>query len=71
MKRTQREIILKSLTGRVKPLTAEDLASKTGLKLSSVRVVLSGLQTDGLVRQAGRRSSAIGRPSNLYLRSDS
>lgn len=70
MKKTQRAAILKVLKGRAKPLTAEEIAGKAGLKLSSTRVVLSNLQKDGEVRLAGLRSSAIGRPANLYLLSN-
>jgi predicted ArsR family transcriptional regulator len=70
VKKTQREVILKTLKGRAKPLSALDIAAKTGVKIESARVVLSGLQTDGLVKLAGTRSSAIGRPQNLYLLAD-
>ena len=67
MKTTQRELVLKTLKGRSKPLTAAEISDKAGIQLNSTRVILSGLLYSGDVKLAGLRSSAIGRPSNLYL----
>jgi predicted ArsR family transcriptional regulator len=64
---TQREAILKTLRGRKTPLTAQEISDKAGLPLNSTRVALHGLTAEGDVVLSGLRSSAIGRPSNLYL----
>lgn len=67
MGKTQRELVLGTLRGRKTPLTAAEISDKAGLQLNSTRVILSGLLAEGDVVLEGLRSSAIGRPSNLYL----
>src|SRR5688572_33062093 len=47
------------------PSTVDDIASKLGLTRSAVRVQLTGMERDGLVRRAGQRPGTT-RPSHVF-----
>ena len=48
-------------------LSVEEMASAVGVTDNAVRVQLSALERDGLVRTAGtRRDGAVGKPATLY-----
>jgi predicted ArsR family transcriptional regulator len=46
-------------------LTVDDIAEKMGLSANAVRVQITGMERDGVVRRTGRRPGAT-RPSNVY-----
>lgn len=64
------EAILKTLKrGPRKGLTAQHIAERAGLKLSSTRTELWSLRQDGTVTLAGtsKTTSTAGRPAYLYV----
>ena len=67
-----RKQLLDSSRGRIvtllrgtSSLTADDIASKLGLTRSAVRVQLTGMERDGVVRRSGQRPGTT-RPSHVF-----
>jgi len=63
---TQSVTITKTLKGRKKGITAEEIADRANLNINSVRPVLWQLKKDGTVFVAGTLPASYGRPANLY-----
>lgn len=71
MAETLRKQLLDTSRGRIVTLlragelTAEDIATKLGLTRSAVRIQITTMQRDGVVRKVGKRPGAT-RPSHLF-----
>jgi DeoR family suf operon transcriptional repressor len=71
MPETIRKQLLDSSRGRIVsllqagPLTADDIATKLGLTRSAVRIQITVMERDGVVRKAGKRAG-VTRPSHLF-----
>lgn len=71
MAETIRKQLLDTSRGRIVsliqmgPLTADDIATKLGLTRSAVRIQLTAMERDGVVRRAGKRPGTT-RPSHLF-----
>jgi DeoR family transcriptional regulator, suf operon transcriptional repressor len=71
MTETLRQQLLDTSRGRIVTLllagglTADDIATRLGLTRSAVRVQITAMERDGVVRKAGKRPGTT-RPSHLY-----
>lgn len=71
MPETIRKQLLDSSRGRIVSLlqagalTADDIATKLGLTRSAVRIQITVMERDGVVRKAGKRAG-VTRPSHLF-----
>jgi predicted ArsR family transcriptional regulator len=66
-----RQQLLDTSRGRIvtllqqSPLTADDIATRLGLTRSAIRVQITAMERDGVVRRAGKRRGTT-RPSHVY-----
>ncbi len=64
---TVRQTLLAALAELEVPVTARELAAETGLYITSVRVTLATLATEGLARRAGSLPIPRGHECTLWL----